>query len=58
MKTCTAGNDCEYRYISSAGCGCNYTQYCDFQLPIDSREGSYTYTLPNAPLSDLNQENK
>jgi len=38
-KTCSAGHPCNYRYQSSGsvGWGCNYTGYCDFQLPRDSR---------------------
>ena len=39
MKTCSSGCPCEHRYQTSGtmGYGCNYTWYCDFQLPRDSR---------------------
>ncbi len=38
-KACTSGNPCKYRYLGTGtiGYGCNFTFYCDYQLPKDSR---------------------
>ena len=37
--TCSGGHPCQYRFQGngSVGWSCNYTGYCDFQLPRDSR---------------------
>lgn len=38
-KTCDSACPCIYRFMNSGtiGYGCNYTGYCDFQRPRDSR---------------------
>ena len=38
MITCNGGY-CSYRYLNSGslGYGCNYGEYCDYQMPRDSR---------------------
>ena len=35
--TCSSNNSCSYKSITSLGCDCSYSGYCDFQLPRDSR---------------------
>ena len=36
-KSCNSNGPCIYRTIGGTFIGCNYTGYCDFQLPRDSR---------------------
>ena len=38
-KSCDSSCPCVYRYMNSGtiGYGCNYSGYCDFQRPRDSR---------------------
>ena len=39
MITCNSIYPCAYRFTNSGtlGYGCNYTGYCDYQCPRDSR---------------------
>ena len=48
--TCNANGYCVFRCFSTTGWGCTYTEYCDYQLPLDSR----TFKFPN----DNNEEKK
>lgn len=47
-KTCTANCPCQYRITgpgSVVGYGCSYDNYCDYQLPRDSRMPCYTIPI-------------
>ena len=35
---CNAGGYCAYRTLGSMFAHCSYTDYCDYQLPKDSRD--------------------
>lgn len=39
LKTCTSEHHCQYRTIGNGFYGCNYCDYCDFQLPNEPIEG-------------------
>jgi hypothetical protein len=42
-KICTYSNlTCPFATLSSATIKCNYQNYCDYQLPRDSRNLNYT----------------
>jgi len=43
-KVCTASNFCNYRTICTAYFGCTYTNYCDYQLPRDTRFATWKLT--------------
>lgn len=36
-KTCNGGCYCQYKVLGGTFLGCNYSGYCDFQAPRDSR---------------------
>lgn len=37
-KTCNGQCYCQYKCLSTTDFGCNYSGYCDFQAPRDSRD--------------------
>ena len=38
-KTCIRGNlECNYASLNGSQIQCNYQEYCDYQLPRDSRQ--------------------
>ncbi len=55
MKNCNACGYCRHQYLGtgiSSGCGCNYTGYCDYQLPRDSRWVTSSETKEKKDLSE------
>jgi len=56
MKTCASGQPCQHRTTNetSVEYGCNYSGYCDYQLPRDSRPlqwGFPDYKMPEQTCS-------
>lgn len=49
-KSCTTSNPCPFKLYNSEGFfGCQYIEYCDFQLPRDSR-------MKTNPTPDVEEE--
>jgi len=48
-RVCVSGHPCSYRTIGGSFFGCTYINYCDFQLPRDSRFEQLTKTPPELP---------
>ena len=36
-RRCNGAGNCSYQFMDGMGFGCNYKNYCDYQLPRDSR---------------------